>query len=196
MNSFTCWRRISVAGRIAKASGRERQSGSDMPLSSAGRPCQHDAMARALRWRGVLLGAAFGLGLFTLAYDTGLSQASDAPEACVNCLVMREEYEGWLHGPHRSVATCNGCHVPHEFIGKWLSKGLNGFHHSRAFTLQDFHEPIRITPRNAAALEANCLRCHGELVAQLTAAAHPGEAAGCTRCHAGVGHGSLHGDRS
>ena len=155
-------------------------------------------MRRSLVWLGlgVPLGAALGLGLFTIAYAKGLSYVSDAPEACVNCHIMREEYDGWLHAPHREVATCNGCHVPQDFFGKWLSKGLNGFHHSTAFTLQDFREPIRITPRNAAALEANCLRCHGEFVAQLTASLSAGEAAGCTRCHAAVGHGSLHGDRS
>jgi cytochrome c nitrite reductase small subunit len=155
-------------------------------------------MATGLRWLwiGAPLGVALGLGLFTLAYAKGLSYASDEPEACVNCHIMREQYEGWLRGPHREVATCNGCHVPHDFLGKWLSKGLNGFHHSRAFTLQNFHEPIRITPRNAAALEANCLRCHGELVAGLSAALHRGDEAGCTRCHAEVGHGSTARERS
>jgi cytochrome c nitrite reductase small subunit len=147
-------------------------------------------------WIGAPFGVALGLGLFTLAYAKGLSYASDAPEACVNCHIMREQYEGWLRGPHREVATCNGCHVPHDFFGKWLSKGLNGFHHSKAFTLQDFEEPIRITPRNAAALEANCLRCHGEFVAGLSAARHRGDEAGCTRCHAEVGHGSIPRERS
>jgi cytochrome c nitrite reductase small subunit len=147
-------------------------------------------------WIGAPLGVALGLGLFTLAYAKGLSYASDAPEACVNCHIMREQYEGWLRGPHREIATCNGCHVPHDFFGKWLSKGLNGFHHSKAFTLQDFEEPIRIKPRNAAALEANCLRCHGEFVAGLSAALHQGDEAGCTRCHAEVGHGSTARDRS
>ena len=150
---------------------------------------------RAL-WIGTPLGAALGLGLFTLAYAKGLSYASDEPEACANCHIMQAQYDGWQRGPHVAVATCNGCHVPQSFLAKWLSKGLNGYHHSTAFTLQNFHEPIRITPRNAAALEANCLRCHGEFVAEITAARRAGEPAGCTRCHAGVGHGSLHGERS
>src|SRR5215510_4388486 len=89
-------------------------------------------------WLGATLGVALGLGLFTLAYAKGLSYASDAPEACVNCHVMRDQYDGWLAGPHHAVATCNDCHVPQDFFGKWLAKGLNGFHHSKAFTLQNF----------------------------------------------------------
>jgi len=145
----------------------------------------------AKRWLQLVLGAtlgiAIGLGAFTLAYAKGLSYVSDAPEACVNCHIMREQYDGWLAGPHHAAATCNDCHVPQDFFGKWLSKGLNGFHHSKAFTLQDFHEPIRIQPRNAAALEGNCLRCHGDFVSGV-AGSHPGLARGCTSCHRGVGH--------
>jgi cytochrome c nitrite reductase small subunit len=145
---------------------------------------------RSWLWVGALLGVALGLGLFSVFYAQGLSYLSDAPEACVNCHVMREQYEGWLRSPHHAIASCNGCHVPQQFFGKWVSKALNGMHHSTAFTLQNFHEPIRITARNAAALETNCLRCHGDFVSEI-ARPHPGQPAGCTRCHAGVGHGSI-----
>lgn len=132
-----------------------------------------------------------GVGGFTAFYADALAYASDDPSACANCHVMHEQYEGWLRGPHRSVATCNGCHVPHDFFGKWLSKGLNGFHHSKAFTLQDFHEPIRITPRNADALQAGCLHCHGELVHEIQGAARrdADDAVRCVSCHRNVGHG-------
>jgi cytochrome c nitrite reductase small subunit len=138
-------------------------------------------------WLVATLGVALGLGVFTLAYAKGLSYLSDEPEACVNCHIMREQFDGWLAGPHHAAATCNGCHVPHDFFGRWLSKGLNGFHHSKAFTLQDFHEPIRIKPRNAAALEANCVRCHETLVSDI---AHGDGSRACTSCHRGVGHGA------
>jgi cytochrome c nitrite reductase small subunit len=136
---------------------------------------------------GALLGAALGLGLFTVAYSKALSYASDEPEACANCHIMQAQYDGWQKGPHHAAATCNGCHTPHDFVGKWFSKSLNGFRHSKAFTLQDFHEPIRITPRNAAALEANCLRCHGDFEIARDA---EGRSAECVHCHRGVGHGS------
>ena len=47
-------------------------------------------------------------------------------------------------------------------------KASNGYHHSKAFTLQDFAEPIRIKPGNAKALEDNCLRCHGPLTSEIS----------------------------
>jgi cytochrome c nitrite reductase small subunit len=138
----------------------------------------------------VPLGVALGLGGYTLVYAEGLSYLSDDPEACANCHVMNEQYEGWLAGPHRAVAVCNDCHVPHDPAGKWLSKARNGFHHSRAFTLQDFHEPIRITPRNAAALQAGCVHCHDALVHGIVQDRDAeAEAIRCARCHRGVGHG-------
>lgn len=138
------------------------------------------------------LGLALGLGLFTLSYAEGLSYLSNDPRACVNCHIMNEQYDGWVKGSHKAVATCNDCHVPHEFVGKYIAKGLNGYHHSRAFTLQDFHEPIMITPRNAAALQQNCLRCHGDFVHEILAGSTTAEnAVQCVHCHRGVGHGPV-----
>jgi cytochrome c nitrite reductase small subunit len=147
-----------------------------------------------MRVRGpLLLGAAFGvvlgLGLYTVRYAEALSYLSDDPRACANCHIMREQYEGWSKGPHAAVATCNDCHVPHSLVGKYVSKALNGFHHSRAFTLQDFHEPIQITERNARALQAGCLHCHGDLVSELHAVRGAREDVRCVSCHRSVGHG-------
>lgn len=138
---------------------------------------------------GGAFGIALGLGLYTVRYAEALSYLSDDPSACVNCHIMREQYEGWLKGPHAAVATCNDCHVPHDFFGKYLSKGLNGYHHSRAFTLQDFHEPIQITERNARALQASCQHCHADLVSEMHAVRGEREAMRCVSCHRGVGHG-------
>ena len=135
---------------------------------------------------GVLLGA----GVFTFAYAEGLSYLSSDPAACVNCHIMNEQYDGWLKGPHRDVATCNDCHVPHALLSKYVAKARNGWHHSSAFTLQNFDEPIRIKPGNAATLEHNCRTCHRELVADISG--HYGsdeEGPACTHCHRDVGHG-------
>lgn len=137
-----------------------------------------------------LLGLAAGAGGYTFFYARGLSYLSSDPQACVNCHVMRDQFEGWEKGSHHAVATCSDCHIPHDFFGKWLTKGLNGYHHSEAFTFQDFHEPIMIKPRNAALLNANCLHCHGDYVREITA--HRTNQAGdltCVRCHDNVGHG-------
>lgn len=151
-------------------------------------------MRSIMRWWPALaipLGAALGLGLFTFGYAEGFSYLGNEPATCANCHVMNEQYEGWAKGPHHAVATCNDCHTPHDFVGKYATKALNGYHHSKAFTLQDFHEPIQIKDRNAEILQNSCLHCHGDFVAELVAGSTTApDAPRCVHCHAGVGHGS------
>ena len=148
----------------------------------------------------VLVGTSFGLGGFTFHYAEGLSYLSDDSKACANCHIMNEQFDAWQKSSHAAVATCNDCHVPSSFFAKYLAKGLNGYHHSLGFTLQDprpdepgartvFDEPIRIKPMNSRILQNNCLRCHGDLVHSIL----PGTKSSqdgirCTQCHVGVGH--------
>src|SRR5437588_1947151 len=108
----------------------------------------------------LLLGVGLGVGAYTFHYAEGASYFSDNPKACVNCHVMRDVYDGWQKSSHHAAATCNDCHVPHDFLGKWLTKASNGYHHSVAFTLQNFPEPIRIKRANARVLQDNCVACH------------------------------------
>ncbi len=138
-----------------------------------------------------LLGVALGTGVYTYHYGEGGSYLSDDPRACVNCHIMRDHYDGWIKSSHHAVATCNDCHTPHDLLSKYIVKAENGFWHSKAFTLQDFHDPIIIRPRNARVLQNNCLHCHGEFVAGILGpgGGEDGGAAGCVRCHAAVGHG-------
>ncbi|MBL9147210.1 MAG: cytochrome c nitrite reductase small subunit [Phycisphaerae bacterium] len=137
----------------------------------------------------VAVGVAAGAAGFTFRYAEGLSYLSNDPKACVNCHVMREQYDGWQHASHHHVATCNDCHVPHAFVRKYLMKADAGWRHSKAFTLQNFDEPIRMIPRSRAVVLENCNRCHTALVdGMLGSAAHAGDS-DCIRCHADVGHG-------
>lgn len=147
----------------------------------------------------VLMGLFMGTGGYTFFYARGYSYLSDDPAVCVNCHIMRDQYDGWSKASHHAVATCNDCHLPHDnLVHEFAVKAGNGYHHSKAFTFQDFEEPIRIRSGNAAVLEANCLRCHGELVSEITAHGTLGvptdprqqvDLYGCVRCHQGVGHG-------
>ena len=136
------------------------------------------------------VGVALGLGAYTFNYAEGTAYLSDEPRACVNCHVMREVYEGWLRSSHHAVATCNDCHVPHRWAGKWFSKVRNGFNHSWAFTSGDFPDPIRITRRNARVLDENCVACHTELVAPVAPSGLSGQEQRCVVCHRAVGHGT------
>lgn len=139
-----------------------------------------------------MLGVLAGLGLFTFSYGEGLSYLSSDPKACVNCHIMQPQYDSWQHSPHHAVAACVDCHLPHDnFVSKMIAKSDNGWRHSKAFTLENFHEPIQITPGNAAILQANCLRCHGELVHELKSLAGTAQQqVQCVHCHRGVGHGA------
>jgi cytochrome c nitrite reductase small subunit len=135
-------------------------------------------------------GVLLGLGGYTFWYAEGASYFSSDPRACVNCHIMREHYESWQLASHHAAAKCVDCHLPHDFIPKYIAKAENGFWHSKGFTLQDFPEPIRIKPKNAAILQANCIGCHKELVNDLV---HHGAfkdgSNNCVRCHVSVGHG-------
>jgi cytochrome c nitrite reductase small subunit len=138
---------------------------------------------------GCLLGVLIGVGAFTFVYAKGFSYLSTDPRACVNCHVMTEQYEAWLKSGHRHVATCVECHLPHEGLAKWAAKADHGFRHSAAFTLQNFKEPIEITPRDRAMVQVNCLRCHGALLHAVYASPGPlREELDCLHCHAGAGH--------
>src|SRR5688572_22035130 len=101
----------------------------------------------------VLAGVLLGGSAYTVHYAEGLSYLSTDPRSCVNCHIMREQYDGWQHASHHAVATCSDCHVPHDFVSKYLVKAENGFWHSKGFTLQDFHEPIRLRPVSLRILE-------------------------------------------
>ena len=135
-------------------------------------------------------GAVLGLGLYTFQYAKGFSYFSTDPQACANCHIMREQYDSWRKSTHHAAARCIDCHLPHSLVPKYVAKGVNGWNHSRAFTMQDFHEPIQITPMNSAILERNCRHCHEALVAELAGGEESGaEAIRCVGCHRSSGHG-------
>jgi cytochrome c nitrite reductase small subunit len=46
----------------------------------------------------------------------GTSYLSSDPAVCINCHIMQEQYDGWLHGSHHAVAVCNDCHLPHDNV--------------------------------------------------------------------------------
>lgn len=138
----------------------------------------------------ILLALFVGIGAYTFNYGEGLSYFSKNPEACMNCHIMRAQFDSWQKASHHTAATCVDCHLPHDFIGKYIAKAENGYNHSKAFTLQNFHEPIIITPKNSRILQDNCVTCHAALVAEIVADGHAANPdIQCVHCHATVGHG-------
>ena len=137
-----------------------------------------------------MVGVVLGIGGFTFYYGEGHSYFSENPAACMNCHIMKPQFDSWQKSSHHTLATCVDCHLPADFPGKYVAKAENGFNHSRAFTMQDFREPIAITGKNSRILQERCIACHRALVHELV---HVGGtdagAVSCVHCHRGAGHG-------
>jgi cytochrome c nitrite reductase small subunit len=141
---------------------------------------------------GALAGVSIGLGLYTFAYARGYSYLTNNPQACTNCHVMQEYYDAWIKSPHRSVAACNDCHTPHNFVGKYATKVENGFAHSFAFTSGWYPDNILIRPRDYRVAEGTCRSCHEAItqaiVGEQSDSHHNSAGIDCIRCHFDVGH--------
>jgi cytochrome c nitrite reductase small subunit len=135
-----------------------------------------------------LVGLMLGVGLYTFGYARGYSYMTNDPAACVNCHVMRTQYDSWMKGSHGKVAVCNDCHTPPGLIPKYSTKALNGFFHSLAFTTQNFPDEIRINGRNARVTEKSCMKCHEDIVSGIRSGRGHRSDVSCVGCHRTVGH--------
>lgn len=142
----------------------------------------------ALLVLGISIGIAAGVGGYTFIYAKGYSYMTNDPNACANCHVMENHLAAWTKSSHHAVAVCNDCHAPHNFVGKWMTKGINGWNHSLAFTTGRFHEPIEISPRNLKITENACRYCHQSIVRAIDPPHADGKQMSCVRCHSTVGH--------
>ncbi len=137
----------------------------------------------------MLAGAGLGIGGYALVYADAFSYLSSDPKVCANCHVMQAQYDSWQKAGHHHAAVCNDCHLPRGFVAAYVAKAVNGFNHSKAYTLQDFAEPIAIKAFNADIVQENCLACHRDLVQEAVMARGPAQEASCVHCHQDVGHG-------
>ncbi len=168
-------------------------------------------LQRASIAAALAVGLAAGLGVFTFGYAKGASYLTNDPAACANCHIMSEHFAAWQKGSHQA-ATCNDCHTPHNFVGKYVVKARNGFWHSFYFTTGRYPDPLRITERNRRVTEEACRYCHQPIVdaiepelagnrdqpadvaqagmslALANTGAHGDATMSCIRCHKYVGH--------
>jgi cytochrome c nitrite reductase small subunit len=152
------------------------------------------SMPKSVGILSILIGVLLGVGGYTFLYAEGFSYMSDDPEVCINCHIMQPQYDSWQKASHHAVAVCVDCHLPHDFFGKYIAKAENGWHHSKGFTLQNFHEPIMIKTPNARILQENCLACHEDLVHELVIGVNgSADEVQCVHCHVTVGHGETTG---
>jgi cytochrome c nitrite reductase small subunit len=153
------------------------------------RPLLAQGIGRLLLVGAVLMGVLIGVGAFTFGYGEGWAYLSKDPAACANCHIMQAHFDSWQKSSHHTVAGCNDCHLPHDFLGKWVTKADNGFFHSLAFTTGNFPEPLRIKPRNRRVTQGACLHCHADFVHAVLPATPEEESLLCVHCHTDVGHG-------
>lgn len=138
-----------------------------------------------------LLSVFLGLASYGFFYAKGYSYMSDDPKACINCHIMQDQLDSWQKSTHHHVAKCNDCHLPHNIVGKYFVKALNGFNHSAAFTLQNFKDPIQIKAHSKQVVLNSCISCHEPMVANLNGAHQfsQNKDINCLSCHNQVGHG-------
>ena len=151
------------------------------------------AAAPALLWTMVVFSGLFaGVGAYTFRYANGLSYFSADPRACMNCHIMRPQFDAWQKASHHTAATCIECHLPHDLVPKYIAKAENGYRHSKEFTAGTFAEPIVVKARGREILQQNCVRCHAALIAETNPQAEQDSSqSDCVRCHSGVGHGEV-----
>ena len=138
----------------------------------------------------IIIGIPIGVGVFAVQYAGGTAYLSSDPQACANCHIMTNHLESWQKASHHGVATCVDCHLPQDFVGKYMAKMDQGWRHSKAFTLQDFHEPIMVAESSARIVQANCVRCHEDLLhPSIANAAQDKDVLSCVHCHRAAGHG-------
>lgn len=148
----------------------------------------------------ILLGILGGIAVYIFRASNAAAYLSDRPETCINCHVMVPEYSSWKQSSHARDAVCMDCHVPHDNIfNKYYFKMKDGTRHAAIFTMHAEPQVIRIKEDGKAVVQANCLRCHANVMqevhqGQVTHEKYmQGEGKLCWDCHREVPHGRVHG---
>ncbi|MBU42118.1 MAG: cytochrome c nitrite reductase small subunit [Spirochaetaceae bacterium] len=134
------------------------------------------------------LGLLFGMGIYTFVYAKGHSYLTDNSQACVNCHVMKPQFDAWMKSSHGPVASCNSCHTPPGALAKYMTKAQNGVAHAWAFSTGLYPENIRITERNKQVTVQACIGCHGNVFSHPAPMKDAAEEGSCIKCHSNVGH--------
>ena len=146
----------------------------------------------------LLCGVLIGVGVFIAQISNATSYLSSDPQACINCHVMHPQYATWQRSSHSEVTTCIDCHVPHDNIfNKYRFKASDGMRHATIFTMRTEPQVIRIKEEGAAAVQANCVRCHTSVLQDISIHdityedVMEGRGKLCWDCHREVPHGTV-----
>ena len=144
---------------------------------------------------------AIGFFGYILYISKAFSYLSSDPKACINCHVMNTQYASWQHSSHAREAACVECHLPTDgFVNKYISKAIDGWNHSKAFTLNTYDHAMKISEDGARRVQANCISCHKSIVSTLSSSAdkyhnftepYVENGRKCWSCHQSVPHGKV-----
>ena len=133
----------------------------------------------------LIIGAA-GLAILVAVVfgPHGIVYQTSRPAFCDACHPMRGEYEVWfLTGVHRSI-TCVDCHLPNNNTASHLVwKGIDGTKDVVSFFSGIYPDHITATGHAKKVINANCVRCHNEMVSRINT-----EGRDCWSCHRRMNH--------
>ncbi len=140
-----------------------------------------------------LLGICCGLGLLLAHVSRATSYLSNDSKTCINCHVMTDAYLSWQHSSHANHAVCNDCHVPHTSLPReYAFKAHDGLRHAGIFTLRLEPQSIKLSEGAIPVVQENCLRCHEQRLAEVSACRYQSGDFRCWDCHREIPHGRVH----
>jgi cytochrome c nitrite reductase small subunit len=119
---------------------------------------------------------------FLLVGPPKILAKSDSPGFCAGCHVMESEHNAFMHSRHRRIR-CVDCHLPNQNLAlHYVWKSIDGMKDAVFFYSGHTPERIKLSGHGADVLQANCIRCHEELVSPINTEQK------CWSCHRAITH--------
>lgn len=135
----------------------------------------------------VLLIGAGCLVILSVAAFIGI-EATSTTKFCRSCHVMETAYGSLSHSTHRdAVHSCGDCHLPNGDFGSLLVyKSTSGVRHLYENFIVGPPADLHATSATKDIVMENCLRCHGDMVANVNIGGRR-----CQDCHRSIPHSQM-----
>jgi cytochrome c nitrite reductase small subunit len=133
------------------------------------------------------LACGFGIAVVLLVLTAMTYSYSEDPDFCGGCHAMGDHYMSWQISTHNAV-TCSECHLPQDgLVTKLVAKAQTGVVdvYSQAAGKAPLSTDLSITAKGKDILQANCIRCHGATVMQVSIIDRNLD---CNSCHRNLVH--------
>ena len=136
------------------------------------------------------------LALYTVDISRVFMHLGHDPKACINCHIMNTAYATWQHSVHGHDTTCIDCHLPRNFVKKYIAKATDGLGHAINFTFNNYEDSMHISHTQQKIVNDNCIECHKSKTATIVASANLNQGGEdetdlCFRCHRDIVHGNV-----